>query len=291
MKVTVSTPIYNRGNFIPSIYENLCCQTYSDIEWIVVDDGSTDDTKNIMINITNNNNHSFPITYLYKLNGGKHSAINMGVQHAQGELFFILDSDDSLPTDAIATVVQNFKDVSKVHDICGVCGLMAHHDGSIIGNGFPSNNITASSIELRYKYGVTGDLMEVFKTSVLRKYPFPEIENERFCPEALVWNRIALKYRLKCFNHVICYRDYLTGGLTDNIIKVRMKSPVASTMYYAELNNLSIPLLQKTKAAINYWRFRLCLNYKSKAKTIGRLWVLVLPFSITLHILDIIKAK
>lgn len=291
VKVSIFTPIYNRSTFLPQIHNSLRLQTNKDFEWIVVDDGSTDDTKNIMTNIIKNSNHSFPITYLYKSNGGKHSAINMGIQYAQGELFFILDSDDSLPIDAIATVINKFEDVANVQNICGVCGLMAHHDGKIIGSGFSADGIIANSIELRYAQGVTGDLMEVFKTSILKKYPFPEIKGERFCPEALIWNRIAKKYKMKCFNNVICYRDYLEGGLTDNIIKIRMNSPNASMMYYSELCEQPIPFSQKLKAATNYWRFRLCAKFSKPTASIEPIWFFVLPMSLLMHFVDKRKVR
>lgn len=103
-------------------------------------------------------------------------------------------------------------------------------------------------------------MLEVFKTSVLREFSFPEINGEKFCPEALVWNRIAVKYKLYCFNKVVYYRDYLEGGLTDKIIKIRMKSPVATCMTYAEMLDYDIPWLHKVKAAINYWRFWCCVQ-------------------------------
>ena len=171
--------------------------------------------------------------------------------------------------------------------IGGVCGLMAHHDGTIIGERNALSPMDISSIEMRYKYAFTGDVCEVFKAEVLRDFPFPEIENEKFCPEALVWNRIAQKYKLRFFENVIYYRDYLDGGLTSKIVRIRMNSPIASMMCYAELNQLDIPFKEKLKAAVNYWRFRLCYSGKSWYPRLTKVWDFVAPLGWLMHLNDV----
>lgn len=253
--VSVITPIYNRASFLPSLFESLCHQTTKDFEWIIVDDGSTDDVRGAVENFLFD---GFDVRLYQKENGGKHTAINMGISEAKGELTLILDSDDELPKDAIATILDAYQQIKGKHDFAGVCGYMAHRDGQVIG--YPLLEVDASEIDLRYKYHVCGDMCEVFRTDVLREFPFPELKGERFCPECLVWNRIARKYRLHVFPKVVYLRDYLDGGLTDNIVKIRMNSPVASMMTYAEMLDIEIPWSQKMKAAINYYRFKACLT-------------------------------
>lgn len=290
MVITIFTPAYNRSAYLYGIYLSLKKQTFLDFEWIIVDDGSTDNTKESVEKILNSN-PPFPVRYFFKENGGKHTAINRGVKEAQGELFLILDSDDTLPSNSLQEIISQYKDVADNETICGVSGLMAHHDGTLIGSGYPKECNIASSIEQRYKYDVTGDLIEVFKTSSLREFPFPEIEGERFCSEQVVWFRIAQKYKLKCFNKVVYFRDYLDGGLTDNITKIRMKSPIASMMCYAELNNYDVPFIQKLKAAINYWRFRFCSKTTQNIPSIGAKWFGVIPIAYIMHIGDVIRTK
>lgn len=284
--VSVFTPIYNRSKYLRTLYNCLCAQTSKDFEWIVVDDGSADDCDLAMEQILKNHDNSFEITYKKKVNGGKHTAINYGVKLSHGELFFILDSDDSLPSDSIEIVIEQFKTIANDKNICGVSGLMSHHNGALIGSGYPTDGFVACSLELRYKYGVMGDLIEVFRTNILREFPFPEIGGERFCPEALVWNRIATKYKLKCFNRVVYYRDYLDGGLTSNIIRIRMNSPIASMMCYSELCSYDIPFFPKAKAAINYWRFRFCKKDKSQTIRLGLKWTWVIPIAYLMHLND-----
>lgn len=286
MLVTVFTPSYNRASYLHQLYQSLCNQACMDFEWIIVDDGSKDNTSEVMEQIISANTYAFDVRYYYKENGGKHTAINKGVKEAKGDLFLILDSDDSLPPNAIADVLEQYKDIEYNADVAGVSGLMAHHDGTQIGSGYPDGCDIVSSIEMRYKYGVTGDLMEVWRTSVLKEFPFPEIKGERFSPEALVWNRIARKYKLKCFNKVIYYRDYLDGGLTDNIVKIRMNSPMATVMCYAELMDANIPFIQKIKTAINYWRFRFCIKEGKAFPKIGMMWNITAPVGYLMHLRD-----
>lgn len=265
--ISILTPTYNRGKLLLPLYDSLKNLTFKDFEWLIVDDGSEDDTEQYALSWIAHNieNAEFPIRYIKKSNGGKHTTINRGVREANGELILILDSDDTLPSDSLATIAQYYEQCKGYKDCAGVCGLMAHHDGQLIGTGFPKDPMYESALLFRYaeKGNVTGDLLEVYKTSVMREFPFPEIENEKFCPESLVWNRIANKYKLFCFNKVIYYRDYLDGGLTSKIVRIRMNSPIASTMTYAEMLDYDISLKWKIRSAINYWRFRYCITNKS----------------------------
>ena len=288
--ITVLTPSYNRGDLLKNLYQSLRDQIFDDFEWIVVDDGSTDSTSEIITHFKEDK--KIVIKYIKQSNGGKHTAINAGVKISTGELIIIVDSDDTLPKDSLLIINNQYLKIREDATVGGVCGLMAHHDNIVIGNCnlLPQGNI--SSIDMRFKYGFLGDVCEVFKTDVLREFPFPEIYNEKYCPEDLVWNRIARKYTLYFFNQVVYYRDYLDGGLTSKIVKIRMKSPIASTICYGEMLDLDIPIKSKIKAAINYWRFYLCIKNKSKAeKKIAPLWICLLPVGLIFHIKDRLVAK
>ena len=289
--ISILTPTYNRGELLLPLYDSLKNLTFKDFEWLIVDDGSEDDTEQYALSWIAHNieNTEFPIRYIKKSNGGKHTAINRGVREANGELILILDSDDTLPSDSLATIAQYYEQCKGYKDCAGVCGLMAHHDGQLIGTGFPKDPMYESALLFRYaeKGNVTGDLLEVYKTSVMREFPFPEIENERFCPESLVWNRIANKYKLFCFNKVIYYRDYLEGGLTSKIVRIRMNSPIASTMTYAEMLDYNISLKWKIRSAINYWRFRYCIKNKAlKAPAVKWYWKAFQIIGLIMHLKD-----
>ena len=283
--ITILTPAYNRGHLLEKLYQSLVEQDFEDFEWVIVDDGSSDSTTDIVDKFIQDK--KIIISYIKQSNGGKHRALNRGVIESKGELILIVDSDDSLPKNSLSVINRYYLEIKDNPLIGGVCGLMAHHDGTIIGERKICSSMNLSSIEMRYKYGFVGDVCEVFKTEILREFPFPEIENEKFCPEALVWNRIATKYKLHYFNEVIYYRDYLDGGLTSKIVRIRMNSPIASMICYAELNQLDIPFKDKVKAAVNYWRFRLCYRGSRSYPSLPGLWNAVAPLGWLMHLNDI----
>lgn len=261
--ISVITPAYNRTGCLMNVYNSLKRQSSYNFEWIIVDDGSTDNSSEVISEIINKNAHSadarstFSILCFYKQNGGKHTAVNLGVNQAHGKLVIILDSDDELSDDCIEFIEKTYKSIANKNDIAGICGLMCHRNGTGIGNGAHNikDGIDCDEITIRFVWHVTGDLCEVFRTDILKKFPFPVYEGERFCPEQLVWFRIARKYKLHCVRHVMYLRDYLHGGLTDNITRVRRNSPMATCLTYKEMLYYNIPLMKKIKAAINFWRF------------------------------------
>lgn len=288
--ITVLTPTYNRASLLINLYQSLIKQDFGDFEWVIVDDGSVDATTEIVDQFIQE--RQIVITYIKQANGGKHRALNRGVKEAKGELVLIVDSDDSLPNKSLSIIYSHYLDIKDNSSIGGVCGLMAHHDGTIIGERMIRSSMSLSSIEMRYKYGFVGDVCEVFKTEILREFPFPEIENEKFCPEDLIWNRISKKYKLLFFNNVVYYRDYLEGGLTSKIIKIRMESPIASTICYGEMLDFEIPFSSKIKAAINYWRFYFCIKDKSNIrKILSALWFLLFPIGWLFHVKDLVRVR
>ncbi len=291
-------------HLLPRLYESLYRQTFRDFEWVIVDDGSIDGTRGLCESwlIKESVKYSekgfigyskkadiLRINYIYQNNGGKHKAINTGAKEAKGELFFIADSDDILPPKSLEIVKSEYSKIVGSTELSGICGLDSYFDGRVIGSGLPQERMISDNIELRLRFGVTGDMKEVFKTRIMREFPFPEIEGERFCSEDLVWNRISARYKMMYVNKIIYCAEYQSEGITSNIIRVRMESPIASTLYYSELEYLSIHLNQKIKAAINYWRFWFCLKSKSSSKRIPIKYLCLIPLGFFMHIIDIMK--
>lgn len=212
---TVFTPTYNRSYIIGKLYESLIRQSFRDFEWLVVDDGSTDDTGTLIAKFVAEN--KIPIRYIRQENGGKHRAINRGVREAHGELFFIVDSDDYLADNALERTAQHYSKIRRNPEFCGVSGLRILPNGEKAGGEENWSIIDATAKEIRTKYGVKGDLAEVWKTEILGRFPFPEFEGETFCGEMLVWRRIARAgYKLRFFYEKIYICDYLPDGLTRN---------------------------------------------------------------------------
>lgn len=286
IRITIFTPTYNRAHLLPRLYESLYKQTFKDFEWVIVDDGSVDGTEHIIESFINEK--IIPIKYIKQSNGGKHRAINKGVQEAKGELFFIVDSDDYLTNNAIERINNQYSSIKNNECFAGICGLKCFSDGTKVGGGGNFGILDCTSLEFRYKYNIRGDMAEVLRTEVLKQYPFPEIENEKFCPEAVLFNRIAKKYKLRYFYENIYVCDYLPDGLTAKITKIRMQSPKASMICYSELVHSRIPFIQKLKSAINFWRFSFCSDesLRDKISRSGIGWLICHPIGYIMHLKD-----
>ena len=286
MLITVFTPTYNRSQLLPRLYESLKCQTYKDFEWLIVDDGSTDKTEEVLSLLLQEGLGEAKIRYFRQPNGGKHLAINHGVKEAQGELFFIVDSDDKLPPRALERVAHYYSQVAGDDRFAGVSGLRYYFDGRQVG-GEQSFDVTdCSMLDIRQKYKIRGDMAEVFRTKVMQEFPFPEIEGERFCTEALVWGRISQKYVMRYFHENIYECEYQPDGLTAKIVRVRMHSPVASVTHYQELNGYNVPFKTKLRSAINYWRFRLCSMHSEQMPKLPWYWNWCMPLGLVMHLND-----
>lgn len=285
--ITILTPTYNRASLLPRLFDSLLRQTNKDFEWIVVDDGSTDDTREVVANLKEKCGGAFPMGYVYKANGGKHMAINIGAERARGELLFIADSDDLLTDDALETVANSWHDISDDKSFAGIAGLDITMDTrEVIGSGLPQEHIDCNAIDIRYRHHVTGDMKEVFRTEVLREFPFPEFAGERFCPEQLVWFRMARRYRLRYINKPIYIADYQPDGITAGITRARMRNPSASMLTYAELTECPVPFLVKVKAAINFWRFWHCRTATSVVPRVALRWHWLCPLGWMMHVRD-----
>ena len=289
--ITILTPTYNRASLLPRLFDSLLRQTNKDFEWIVVDDGSTDDTREVVANLKEKCGGAFPMGYVYKANGGKHMAINIGAERARGELLFIADSDDLLTDDALETVANSWHDISDDKSFAGIAGLDITMDTrEVIGSGLPQEHIDCNAIDIRYRHHVTGDMKEVFRTEVLREFPFPEFHSERFCPEQLVWFRIAHRYKLRYVNKPIYIAEYQPDGITAGITRARMKSPSASMLTYAELAECPVPFMARVKAAINFWRFWYCRTATSVVPRIAPWWHCLRPLGWVMHQRDVAGA-
>lgn len=227
--ITVFTPTYNRKDLIDRLYQSLLQQTQKNFEWLVVDDGSSDDTENFFVKLSSME-HPFPIRYIKQNNGGKHRAINNGVNNALGKLFFIVDSDDYLTENAIEKINQWITTLDNSHKWAGISGLKGFSKDSVVGQHSDFSYIDAKNNERR-KYNLLGDKAEVYFADVLKQHPFPEIPGENFISEEIVWNAIARDgYYLRWFNEIIYICDYLEGGLTKDNDKDK-KNPIGRLLW------------------------------------------------------------
>ena len=244
--ITVLTATYNRANLLPDLYASLCRQSNQNFDWIIIDDGSSDDTKSIVEKWIMEK-HLFTITYHYIPNGGKNRAVNHGVKHVQTPFTMIVDSDDYLTDDAIEFYQQNLTEIIDKKELAGIAGLR----GTDINNAlnkvvYPINTyVVANNLE-RSKYNLQKDACEVYRTSILLSHPFFVWENEKFSPEEIVWNQLALEgYSFRWYNKVTCIVRYQENGLTKDSFNLIKKNPMGYALMYKQRIKLSKNIKQK----------------------------------------------
>lgn len=259
-KITVLTPTYNRSSEIKKLFESLCLQTNKNFEWLIIDDGSKDNTEEEVLNWINKSD--FRIRYKKKENGGKHTALNLGVQNIETAWTFIVDSDDILTSDAIEVFYQKVSEAEKDQTICGISFLRKNEKGDILtSKAVPRDGMVENFCDCRYKRNIMGDMAEIWKTKCLREYPFPVFDGEKFLSEDVVWIKMAQKYNMIFYNQAIYVCDYLQGGLTNNRRAINLKSP-KGCMYRGKLQlESNLPLKFKVRAMMYYLVYGLTANY------------------------------
>ena len=248
MFVTIFTPTYNRGYTLGRLHESIRAQKGCDFEWVIVDDGSTDNTEELVQHWQTQDADLFNIRYFKQANAGKHVAWNKGLQEAKGEIFFPVDSDDYLTPDALQCISRMVATVSPQDKIIAVSGTGSFPGGKLTGGVLHSSDcryIDYSSIDRRSK-GITGDLAEAFFTEKLRAYPFPSFDDEKFVPEAVIFNRFSNDgFLIRGFADPLYCCEYLDDGYTKNVNRLLIVNWKGYSLYIKEL--LKSPTSLKAK--------------------------------------------
>ncbi len=262
--ITILTPTYNRAYILHEAFKSLCKQSSFDFEWIIVDDGSTDNTEEIVREWINAD-LPFKITYRKQENGGKHRAVNVGVKLAQYNFILILDSDDYLTDTAVSTINHWISEIKDDASFAGVAGLRGYiNSNKPIGHSLSKEYIDATNIE-RYKYKLMGDKAEIYRTELLIKYPFPEFEGENFLRESAVWDKIAQEgYKIRWHNKIIYMCEYLEDGLTKKADLSRYKNNFQGFTYCTKLCITAYPFKIKYLNIGNYANIARNLGYSNQ---------------------------
>lgn len=217
MKITVFTPTYNRAYILDNLYRSLQRQSYRDFEWLIVDDGSVDNTEELVSSWMAEGN-DFPIRYYRKENGGKCRAINYGADRAKGLLFFNVDSDDYLTDDALEKVAAWEAGLPRNGKFCGVVGNLGTGPASTPNRPCPEPFYDASFFDRYEEYcahPIDGERAWVFYTDFVKQYKYPEFAGEKFLTPCITWNRMANDgYLIRVFNDIIWIYEYQPDGLT-----------------------------------------------------------------------------
>ncbi|MCR4656440.1 MAG: glycosyltransferase family 2 protein [Lachnospiraceae bacterium] len=271
--LTIFTPTYNRAALLRRAYESLLRQTRKDFVWLIVDDGSDDDTKEAVESWTSDK--SIEIRYHYTENGGKMRAHNRGVELCDTELFLCLDSDDYLTDDAVETIYREFlkaeKDFGAFQDgkIYGreFGGITAHkgrdENTPLYGTEFPKKNPDNegengretgrySTLYGLYLNGFKGETTLVYKTRYLRRYPFPEIKGEKYVPEDYIYDKIDKDCVLKIVPKVLTVCELVSEGYTDSLKKLKLDNPKGWFLYYEQRAGITPASILKFKYAGYY---------------------------------------
>lgn len=221
--LTVFTPAYNRAHTLPRTYESLRRQSCKDFLWLIVDDGSTDNTAELVRDWQSRGN-GFDIQYIYQENGGMHTAHNTAYANIHTELNTCIDSDDMLADGAVEKILRKWAEV-KEKGYAGIIGLDADFDGSIIGKRFP-DAMTETTLSGYYAAGGAGDKKLVYRTDVIRAYQeYPVFEGEKYVSLAYKYLLIDQDYKLAVLNEVLCDVEYQAEGSSNNMFQQYLKNP------------------------------------------------------------------
>ena len=249
--LTVFTPAYNRADMLPRLYRSLCDQTCKDFEWLIIDDGSTDETAFVVQAFVNE--RKINIRYIKKENGGKHTAHNLALEEAAGEWFFCVDSDDLLASDAVEKLIK------KLAHLKGEDGIIAYKEdlkGRLLSDPFPEGVQKTQMYRLAVDYGCSGEFSLAFATNFARKFPFPVFPGERFVTECVVYDRMDQQGEFALLPEVITVCEYQADGYSSDASRLMKRNPSGYCLYFLQRIDLQSKRLKRLITAGKYWCFR-----------------------------------
>ena len=247
--LTVFTPTYNRDYCLHKCYESLLRQTCDDFEWLIVDDGSTDKTKELVDSWIAE--ARIPIRYIHKTNGGMHTGYNVAYDNIFTELAVCIDSDDYMTDDGVEKIVSRWKN-DKSEEYAGMIFLDITEDGNIIGSHLPDVK-SAKVYDLYNRMGVRGDKKEVYRPELIRPFRSPEFKGEKLFPTCYKYFLVDLTHDVLVYDEPICVVEYMSDGYTKNIIKSYKKN-LNNYIFYRKfiMTYPNATLWHKYRFAIHY---------------------------------------
>ena len=253
--LTIFTPTYNRAHTLPRTYESLCAQDCKDFIWLIVDDGSTDNTSKLVKEWKGKEN-GFEIQYIYKENGGMHTAHNTAYENIHTELNVCIDSDDRMPLGAVGKIKKTWE-LIRNSGYAGIIGLDSDFDGNIIGKGFP-NGVIDTTLGGYYAAGGAGDKKLVYRTDVINSVPeYPVFPGEKYVGLAYKYTLIDQKFRLFVLNEILCEVEYQSDGSSKTMWKQYLNNPKG----FAFLRKIAMQYPTSKKRLI-----RDCIHYCSSSQ-------------------------
>ncbi len=263
--LTIFTPTYNRAYCLGQCYESLLNQTSKDFVWLIIDDGSTDNTKNLVESWMRKKHIS--IQYHYQNNQGMHGGHNSAYTLIKTPLNVCIDSDDYMPEEAVEKIISCWPKIKNNRNIAGIVGLDADKYGNIIGTKLPYGLTECTLSKLYHLHGIKGDKKLVYKTEIIKQFQsYPIFEGEKFVPLGTLYLLIDQHYSLKILNEILCIVEYLPDGSSLNILKQYRLNP-KGFLYSREVAiKYGIKFGQKFKNSIHY------ISSKIQLKDFSFLW-------------------
>lgn len=280
--ITVFTPAYNRAYTLNLCYESMLRQTSKDFKWLIVDDGSTDNTRELVDSWMKIDN-GFDIEYIYKENGGMHTAHNVAYENINTELNMCIDSDDYLTDDAIEKIL-NFWKVNKSEKYGGIIALDIFRNGEVIGKMLPNKKSIAYNDY--YEFGGKGDKKVIYRTDVMRKYPpYPEYKDEKFVGLCYKYLLADQEYPLLILNEPVCVVEYLEDGSTNNILKQFINNPKGYIFLRKERMKYCKTIKWKFKSCVHYVSSNIMIRNKNFIQESPKklMTILSIPFGVVLY--------
>jgi glycosyltransferase involved in cell wall biosynthesis len=257
---TIFVPTYNRAYCLPRAFQSVVESSCQDLEVIVIDDGSTDETRAVVAQWQAR--VSFPLRYYFQANAGKANAHNRAVAVAEGYFFLNLDSDDSLLPGALEAVLAEWALVpaGQRETLSGIAGLLLEDDGSVSGTPYPRDRVDSDYLEIQSLGPVHGDKREATRTSVLREFPYPSIPGERHVRDNLIFRRMAHRYKTRFVNLPLVVGRREADGITAHIRRYREQNPQGMRLAFLEevtLHDAYADPAQLRRHHVRYVRFSL----------------------------------
>ena len=268
MKLTIFTPTYNRGSTLQRLYESLLLQTRFDFEWLIIDDGSTDNTEEIIKTFYLQD--KFPIVFHQKKNGGKHTAYNTALTLAKGDFFFCVDSDDRLKEDAIEKLLAILPQIKK-HQF--IMAYKIDQNGKLLSDTFPKNCTETTLTQLNFKFKCCGEFSLIFPTNLAQQFQFPIFKGEQFITESVIYDRIDKIATALLFPQILTVCEYQPDGLSNSINSTMKKNPAGYCLYFMQRIDMQPSLKDKIITAGKYNCFKVFAkkqksNYTGNYKTL-----------------------
>lgn len=278
--LTIFTPTFNRAYILSKLYNSLKNQSNKNFIWLIVDDGSSDETKTLVQKFQDEN--QIEIHYIFQENKGKHVAVNNGLRNTKTEFFCVIDSDDYLAVNAVDEMERLSHKIRNNDQIAAFTFIHFSGKNTVDIDSFGEKEWLVSG-RAEYEWEFPGEMVYCFKTKIHKKFLFPEFEGEKFCQESLVFRRIERKYCILFTNKILAFGDYLEDGLSNDFYKLLLKNPQGSLLNIKERFQDKLPQEERLNLAKTYWDIASKTNRPFTEKFFGINPLLILRVVINKH--------